>query len=43
VYDQTSDGKKYNPWGEGVKGSLILTPAGRFSAMIVSANRDRTA
>jgi hypothetical protein len=43
VYDQTQDGQKHNPWGEGVKGSLILTPTGQFSVMIVSDNRDKAA
>ena len=43
VYDQTRDGQKHNPWGDGVKGSLILAPTGQFSVMIVSANRDKTA
>jgi len=43
VYDQTQDGQKHNPWGEGVKGLLILTPTGQFSVMIVSDNRDKAA
>jgi hypothetical protein len=43
VYDQTEDGQKHNPWGDGATGSLILTRNGRFSGMIVSANRDKGA
>ena len=31
------------PWGPGVKGSLMLSPTGRFSLFLVSANRDNTA
>jgi hypothetical protein len=28
VYDQTQDGEKHNPWGDGVKGQAIFTSDG---------------
>ena len=31
VYDQTADGVKHNPWGDGVKGQAIYTSDGHFS------------
>lgn len=41
VYDQTQDGVKHNPWGDGVKGQAIFTSDGHFSLQIVSANRPK--
>ena len=41
VYDQTEDGVKHNPWGDGVKGQAIYTSDGHFSWMIMSANRQK--
>ena len=41
VYDQTQDGQKHNPWGDGVKGQAIYTSDGHFSWMIMSANRPK--
>src|ERR1700750_577269 len=41
VYDQTADGVKHNPWGDGVKGQAIYTSDGHFSWMIMSANRPK--
>src|ERR1700737_5340653 len=41
VYDQTQDGVKHNPWGDGVKGQAIYTSDGHFSWMIMSANRPK--
>jgi hypothetical protein len=31
VYDQTQDGEKHNPWGDGVKGQAIFTSDGNIS------------
>ena len=39
VYDKHDDGTTENPWGPGVKGQLTYTPNGRFSLMIIAANR----
>jgi len=39
VYDQTQDGEKHNPWGDGVKGQAIFTSDGHFSWQMMSANR----
>ncbi|MBV8835664.1 MAG: lipocalin-like domain-containing protein [Alphaproteobacteria bacterium] len=39
VYDQHDDGTRQNPWGPGVMGQLTYTPNGRFSLMIMAANR----
>jgi hypothetical protein len=41
VYDQTEDGKKHDPWGEGVKGLVIFTSDGHFSWQMMSANRPK--
>jgi hypothetical protein len=41
VYDQTADGVKHNPWGDGVKGQAIYTSDGHFSWMIMSADRPK--
>jgi uncharacterized protein (TIGR02246 family) len=41
VYDQTQDGEKHNPWGDGVKGQAIYDAQGHFSWMIMSANRPK--
>jgi hypothetical protein len=41
VYDQTQDGEKHNPWGEGVKGQAIFTSDGHFSWRMMSANRPK--
>jgi hypothetical protein len=43
VYDQTADGVKHQTWGDGVLGSLILTPNGKFSVFLISAGRDKAA
>ena len=39
VYDQTQDGEKHNPWGDGVKGQAMFDAQGHYSWMIMSANR----
>jgi hypothetical protein len=39
VYDQLADGKKTDPWGPGVTGSVIFTSSGFFSLQIMAANR----
>jgi Lipocalin-like domain len=39
TYDQLADGKKNDPWGQGVEGSVIYTPSGIFSLQIMAANR----
>ena len=41
VYDQTQDGEKHNPWGDGVKGQAIFTSDGHFSWQMMSANRPK--
>jgi Lipocalin-like domain len=41
VYDQTQDGEKHNPWGDGVKGQAIFTSDGNLSFQIMSANRPK--
>jgi Lipocalin-like domain len=41
VYDQTQDGVKHNPWGDGVKGIAMFDAQGHFSWMIMSANRPK--
>ena len=41
VYDQTQDGEKHNPWGDGVKGQTIFTSDGYFSWQMMSANRPK--
>jgi hypothetical protein len=41
VYDQTEDGVKHNPWGDGVKGQAMFDAQGHFSWMIMSANRPK--
>ena len=41
VYDQTQDGKKPNPWGDGVKGQAMFDAQGHHSWMIMSANRPK--
>ena len=41
VYDQTEDGIKHNPWGDGVKGQAMFDAQGHFSWMIMSANRPK--
>jgi len=33
VYDQTQDGEKHNPWGDGVKGQAMFDAAGRTSKL----------
>ena len=43
VYDQSQDGKKHEPWGPNVKGTVIFTATGRFSLQIISADRSKTA
>ncbi len=40
IYNQRGDSPKMDPWGSGVKGSLMLSPNGRFSLFIVAANRN---
>jgi len=39
VYDQTEDGAKHTPWGDGVKGQAMFDAQGHFSWMTMSANR----
>ena len=41
VYDQTQDGEKHNPWGDGVKGQAIFTSDGNISWQMMSANRPK--
>jgi hypothetical protein len=41
IYDQTEDGKKLNPWGDGVKGQIIYTEDGHYAFMTMSANRPK--
>ena len=41
VYDQTQDGEKHNPWGDGVKGQAIFTSDGNYSWQMMSANRPK--
>ena len=41
VYDQTQDGEKHNPWGDGVKGQAMFDAQGHYSWMIMSANRPK--
>jgi hypothetical protein len=41
VYDQTQDGEKHNPWGDGVKGQAIFTSDGNVSWQMMSANRPK--
>ena len=41
VYDQTQDGEKHNPWGDGVKGQAIFTSDGNLSWQMMSANRPK--
>jgi Lipocalin-like domain len=43
IYSQRGDSPKMDTWGSGVKGSLMLSPNGRFSLFIVAANRDESA
>jgi hypothetical protein len=41
IYDQTEDGKKLNPWGDGVKGQVIFTADGHYNFQTMSANRPK--
>jgi len=41
VYDQTQDGEKHNPWGDGVKGQAMFDAQGHYSWMIMSPNRPK--
>lgn len=41
VFDQYADGKTNNPWGPGVQGQLTYTSNGRFSLMIMAADRPK--
>jgi hypothetical protein len=41
VYDETQDGVKHNPWGDGVKGQAIFTSDGQYSWQMMSANRPK--
>lgn len=43
IYNQRGNSPKMDPWGSGVKGSLMLSPNGRFSLFIVAANRNNSA
>jgi hypothetical protein len=43
IYNQRGNAPKVEPWGAGVKGSLMLSPTGRFSLLLVAANRDDSA
>jgi lipocalin-like protein len=43
VYDQYENGATDNPWGPGVEGQLTYTQDGRFSLMIMAANRPKSA
>jgi hypothetical protein len=42
VYDQTQDGVKHNPWGDGVKGIATYDGTGHYSWQIIAANRSKT-
>jgi hypothetical protein len=35
IYDLFDSGKKFNPWGMGVKGSLTFVSGGRYTQMII--------
>ena len=35
IYDLFEGGKKFNPWGTGVKGSLTFVSNGRYTQMII--------
>ena len=41
VYDEYPGGKTDNPWGPGVKGQLTYSLNGRFSLMIMAADRPK--
>jgi hypothetical protein len=41
VYDQTTDGVKHDVWGPGVQGSLMLSPTGRMSLLLMAGNREK--
>ena len=41
VYDQTEDGIKHNPWGDGVKGQAMFDAQGHYSWMIMSPKRPK--
>jgi hypothetical protein len=41
VYDQTQDGEKHNPWGDGVKGQAMFDAQRHYSWMIMSPNRPK--
>jgi hypothetical protein len=43
VYDQTQDGVKHNPWGDGVKGIAMYDATGHYSSQIIAADRSKTA
>jgi hypothetical protein len=42
VYDQTQDGEKHNPWGDGVKGQAMFDTQGHYSWMIMAADRAKS-
>jgi len=42
VYDRYENGTTDNPWGPGVEGQVTYTQDGRFSLMIMSANRPKS-
>lgn len=39
VYDQSADGAKHDVWGGGAQGSLTLSQSGRFSLVMMAADR----
>jgi len=41
VYDQTQDGEKHKPWGDGAKGQAMFDAQGHYSWIIMSANRPK--
>jgi Lipocalin-like domain len=43
VYDESTDGKKTNPWGPGVKGLAMWDGNGRYSWQMMSADRSKAA
>jgi hypothetical protein len=43
IYDEGKDGEKHYVWGDGVKGLVIYTPGGHFSAQTIAADRDKGA
>src|SRR5437764_6673338 len=43
TYLLEEDGKKDDPWGSNVQGTMTFTPGNRFAFMIIGADRDKSA